>query len=61
MTTPKFPETFNLTLTVRHADIVLQALSELPWKVANEVILGITEQTKAQVSALNTPLPPLED
>ena len=46
-------ENLNLELTVQEVNILLTSLSEMPYKISNNLIQKITEQSESQLKKNN--------
>ncbi len=44
------PEVVTITLNINSANMVLNALAEQPWRIANDVILDIRSQLLKQIN-----------
>jgi hypothetical protein len=47
---PTVPDKVTLNLTLNNANIILNALAEQPWRIANEVIVDVRQQILKQVN-----------
>ena len=46
----------NIELTLDEINLVLSSLSELPFKVVNDIILNIKEQAQMELQRINNPV-----